>query len=103
MVTQAAQQGDPVSRGIFVDIGHRLGIGIAGLVNVLDPDLVVVGGGVSQAGELLLGPARDAFGRSVEAPDRRPEVPIVPAALGADSAAIGAAALVFERDGRAGV
>lgn len=99
MVTQAARDGDPVSAAIFVGVGYRLGVGIAGLVNVLDPELVVIGGGVSEAGDLLLEPARDAFRRSVEAPDRRPEVPIVQAALGADSAAIGAAALVFERTG----
>jgi len=99
MVTQAARAGDAVSVSVLLDVGYRLGVGIAGLVNVLDPDLVVIGGGVSEAGELLLEPARDAFRRSVEAPDRRPEVPIVQAALGADSAAIGAAALVFERTG----
>ncbi|HET9309733.1 MAG TPA: ROK family protein [Actinomycetota bacterium] len=99
MVTQAARGGDAVSVGILLDVGYRLGVGIAGLVNVLDPDLVVIGGGVSDAGDLLLEPVRDAFRRSVEAPDRRPKVPIVRAALGADSAAIGAAALVFERTG----
>ena len=96
-VTEAARGGDTVSRGIFADVGFRLGTGIAGLVNVLDPELVIVGGGASQAGELLLEPARDAFRRSVEGSDRRPEVPIVRATLGADSAAIGAAALVFDR------
>ena len=46
MVTEAARQGDTVSRGILVEVGHRLGQGIAGLVNVLDPELVIVGGGV---------------------------------------------------------
>jgi glucokinase len=97
MVTEAAQDGDIVSRGIFVEVGHKLGVGIAGLVNVLDPDLVVVGGGVSEAGDLLLEPARDAFRRSVEGRHHRPEVPIVQAALGSDSGAIGAAALVFEQ------
>lgn len=97
MVTEAARDGDTVSRGIFVEVGHRLGVGIAGLVNVLDPDVVIVGGGASEAGDLLLAPARDAFRRSVEAPDHRPEVPIVPAALGNDAGAIGAAALVFAR------
>jgi glucokinase len=99
LVTRAARGGDPVSVRIFAEVGSRLGVGIAGLVNVLDPDLVVVGGGVSEAGELLLEPTRSAFRRSVEAPDRRPQVPIVQAALGADSAAIGAASLVFERTG----
>ena len=99
MVTEAARHGDTVSRGILVEVGHRLGVGIAGLVNVLDPDLVVVGGGVSEADDLLLAPARDSFRRSVEGLHHRPEVPIVPAALGGDSGAIGAAALVFEQLG----
>ncbi len=103
MVTQSAREGDTVSRGIFVEVGHRLGVGIAGLVNVLDPDLVVIGGGASEAGELLIAPARDAFRRSVEAPAYRPEVPIVRAALGNDAGGIGAAALVSARiDGDAG-
>jgi glucokinase len=101
MVAMAAQRGDAVSRGIFVEVGHRLGVGIAGLVNVFDPDLVVVGGGASEAGELLLAPARNAFERSVEAPGHRPEVPIVQAALGNDAGAIGAAALAFESIDRA--
>ncbi len=99
MVTEAARQGDIVSRGIFVEVGHRLGVGIAGLVNVLDPELVVVGGGVSEADDMLLAPARDSFRRSVEGLHHRPEVPIVQAALGGDSGAIGAAALVFEQLG----
>jgi glucokinase len=103
MVTEAAHRGDAVSRDIFVEVGHRLGVGIAGLVNTLDPDVVVVGGGASEAGDLLLEPVRDAYRGSVEAPDRRPDVPILQAALGADSGAIGAASLAIEQiDGIAG-
>ena len=93
LVTAAAKQGDPVALEVLYAVGRRLGEGIAGLVNVLDPDVVVVGGGVIEAGELLLGPARTAFARSVEAPDHRPEVPIVPAAMGNDAGAVGAADL----------
>jgi glucokinase len=74
------------------EVGARLGQGIAGLVNVLDPALVVVGGGPpSAAGDLLLEPARRACRDAIEAADARPDVPIVPAALGADSAGVGAA------------
>ncbi|HEX7247024.1 MAG TPA: ROK family protein, partial [Actinomycetota bacterium] len=91
IVTRAALDGDTVSQGILVEVGFRLGVGIAGLVNVLDPDVVVIGGGASEAGDLLLVPARDGYRRSVEGADRRPEVPIVQAALGSDSGAIGAA------------
>lgn len=95
-VAEAAMQGDPIATGIFAEVGRRLGEGIAGLVNILDPEAVVVGGGVAEAGELLLEPARSAFLASVEAPDHRPEVPLLPAALGNDAGAIGAAALALE-------
>jgi glucokinase len=96
VVSEAARDGDVVARGILAEVGHRLGEGIAGLVNVLDPALVVVGGGAAQIGDLLLDPARTAFRMTVEARDRRPEVPIVEAALGPDGAAIGAALLALD-------
>lgn len=96
LVTQAAREGDPVARGIFAVVGTRLGEGIAGLVNVLDPDIVVVGGGAIAAGEMLLATARSAFGEAVEGPEYRPEVPIVAAQLGNDAGAVGAAALALE-------
>ena len=69
----------PPRAGILVEVGHRLGQGIAGLVNVLDPELVIVGGGVSDAGDLVLAPARDAYSRFVEGAAYRPAVPIVAA------------------------
>src|SRR6266536_976105 len=98
-VTVAAQKGDPVAIRILAEVGRRLGEGIAGLVNVLDPDLVVVGGGAIEAGEFLLQPARRAFIDSVEAPDHRPNVPIVPAALANDAGAVGAADLACQEVG----
>ena len=73
-----------------------MGEGIGALVNVLDPEVVVVGGGVADAGELLLTPAREAFRRTVEAVDHRPEVPLVHAQLGNDAGAVGAATLALE-------
>lgn len=96
LVTEAAMQGDEVARGILAEAGRRLGEGIAGLVNVLDPQIVVVGGGVSVAGDLLLDPARASFLEAVEGPAYRPAVPIVPAELGNDAGAVGAAALALE-------
>ena len=98
-VTRAAERGDAVAVRILAEVGGRLGEGIAGLVNVLDPQMVVVGGGVIEAGELLLGPARRAFLESVEAPDHRPEVPIVAAALANDAGAVGAADLAWQEVG----
>jgi glucokinase len=102
MVTEAARAGDTASCGILVEAGNRLGQGIAGLVNVLDPELVIVGGGVSGAGELVLAPARDAYERTVEGFGYRPQVPIVAALLGSDAGAIGAGLLALERADAAG-
>jgi glucokinase len=96
IVVEAARDGDTVALGIVVEAGRRLGVGIAGLVNVLDPTLVVVGGGVAGAGDLLLEPARRAYTDTVEGAAYRPDVPIVEAALGTDSAAIGAALLALD-------
>lgn len=92
----AARAGDGAARAVFDEVGRRLGEGIAGLVNVLDPELVVVGGGVAREGDLLLEPTRRAFLETVEAGDGRPEVPIVTALLGNDAGAMGAAALALE-------
>lgn len=56
----AAIDGDPVAIGCVATLGRRLGIGVANLINTFDPEVVAVGGGVSSAGDLLLGPARTA-------------------------------------------
>lgn len=94
-VTKAALEGDHVAGRIMAEVGRRLGEGIAGLVNVLDPEVVVVGGGAIKAGDLLLEPARETFEVSVEGEDHRPNVPIVAAALGNDAGAVGAADLAW--------
>lgn len=93
-VVALARDGDGVSIGILAEAGRRLGEGIGGYVNILDPELVIVGGGAAAgAGELLLGPARAACRATVVAPDHRPEVPILAASLGNDAGAIGAASV----------
>ena len=91
LVAAAARDGDPVAAAIVRSIGRRLGEGIAGLVNILDPSLVVVGGGVAEIGDPVFDPLLEAYHDSVEGRRDRPEVPIVPAALGNDASAIGAA------------
>lgn len=94
-VTKAALQGDGMAGQILAEVGRRLGEGIAGLVNILDPDVVVVGGGAIKAGDYLLQPARVAYEASVEGLDHRPTVPIVAAAMGNDAGAVGAADLAW--------
>ena len=96
LVTEAARQGDVIAVAILAAVARRLGEGIAGLVNILDPDVVVIGGGASEAGDLLLGPLREAYLAAVEGADVRPEVSIVRAQLGNDAGAIGAALLALE-------
>ena len=65
MVTSAAEQGDLVAHRAFALVGDWLGVGVANLVAALDPEVVVIGGGVSAAGDRLLDPARDALRRTL--------------------------------------
>src|SRR4029077_15964799 len=95
MVTDAANAGDIVAVSILTGVGRWLGTGIAGLVNVLDPEIVVLAGGVADAGDLLLQPAREGYRAAVEAVDHRPDVPLVLAELGGDTGVVGAASLVL--------
>jgi glucokinase len=95
LVTELAHDGDPAARDVVALIGARLGIGIASLVNIFNPEVVVVGGGVSAAGELLLEPARDVVLARALAPSRD-VVRVLPARFGAESGMLGAAALAWE-------
>ncbi|HWH31330.1 MAG TPA: ROK family protein [Egibacteraceae bacterium] len=95
-VTLAAQAGDELATAVLAECGFWLGVGIASLVNALDPDLVVVGGGAMQAGEMLLGPAREAAAARVIGGAHRQPTPVVAAALGDDAGLVGAALLALE-------
>ncbi len=99
-VTTVAQAGDPAAAELLADLGRWLGEGAASMAAVLDPELIVIGGGVIAAGELLLGPARAAYGRQLSGRGHRPVAQIVPAALGNDAGMIGVAALAAEGVGR---
>jgi glucokinase len=96
IVVQAAHEGDPPAMAVLAEVGKRLGEGMAGMANILDPQIVVVGGGAISAGDLLLEPARAAFTRAIMAPEYRPQVPIVPAQMGNAAGAIGAALLALD-------
>jgi glucokinase len=95
LVTELAHDGDTAARDVLALVGERLGIGIVNLVNVFNPEVVVVGGGVIAAGDLLLAPARDTVARRALAP-ARDVVRIVPARFGAESGMLGAAAMALE-------
>jgi glucokinase len=91
LVTDAAREGDPLAVELLSEIGTWLGVGLAGMTAAFDPSAIIVGGGVSAAGELLLGPTRQAFSRTLTGRGYRPEPPITAAALGPDAGFIGAA------------
>jgi glucokinase len=92
-VTRAALEGDAVALRCFEIIGHWLGTGLADLAAILDPGCFVIGGGVSEAGDLLIGPARAAFRAGLTGGSYRPLAEIRTAQLGADAGLIGAADL----------
>jgi len=97
MVTECAQHGDPFSLEQLATLGRWLGEGIASLVAVLDPAVVVVGGGVSAAGDLLLDPVRTSFAAELTGRGHRPLAEIRPARLGTRAGVIGAADLARHR------
>jgi glucokinase len=99
LVTELAHDGDGAALEALTLIGERLGVAIANCVNIFNPEVVVVGGGVIGAGELLLAPAR-AVVAARALPPSRDEVRIVAARFGVEAGMIGAAALAF--DGLAG-
>ncbi|RYG78929.1 ROK family glucokinase [Yimella sp. RIT 621] len=93
-VTEAAQAGDRAAVELLADIGRWIGEGAASLTSVLDPARFVIGGGVADAGDLLLGPIREAFGRQLTGRGHRPTATFEIAQLGNDAGMVGAAALV---------
>jgi glucokinase len=93
MVTDAARAGDPLSIALLADLGTWLGAGIATLAAVLDPNVVVIGGGVADAGTLLLDPVVKAVEDNLPAADNRPHLEVRLATLGNEAGLIGAADL----------
>ncbi len=91
MITQAARDGDPLSIELLADVGEWFGVGLAGMTAAFDPSCIIIGGGLSDAGDLLLEPARRAFARSLTGRGHRQEPAILLAELGPQAGMIGAA------------
>jgi glucokinase len=92
-ITEAARDGDPVAIAAFNTMATYLGAGIASLCAVIDPSCVVLGGGVIDAGELFLGPTRDAALRLIPFSGKHPYPEIVAAVLGNHAGLVGVADL----------
>ena len=78
---------------LVAEYAANVALGLVGLVNILDPELVVVSGGLVELDDVLLGPLRDAFDGRIEGAPYRPAVPIVAAELGDQAGVVGAAVL----------
>ncbi|BBH18300.1 glucokinase [Nocardioides baekrokdamisoli] len=94
MIAEAGRAGDRLAQRAFTVVGEWLGVGIANLVAAFDPEVVVVGGGVSAAGDLLLDPARAALRDSLVAASEREIPDVVPARFGPEAGVVGAAAMI---------
>ena len=92
-IVAAARTGDPVALAAFDEVGRWLGVGIAHIVALLDPAIVLIGGGLVAAEELILAPARAGYSRHTGIPKLHPSPPLQLARLGANAGVIGAAAL----------
>jgi glucokinase len=99
LITELAHDGDEAAVAALALIGRNLGVGIASFLNLFNPDVVVVGGGVIAAGELLLEPARaEVAARAL--PPVRDHVRIVPARFGVEAGMVGAGALALDHGRR---
>ncbi len=93
IVSEAAKQGDPVAKRIFTIVGEYIGIGLASVVNLLNPEKIIIGGGVAAAGDLLLNPIKESLIKRAM-PIAGSAVEIVPAQLGNSAGVIGASLLI---------
>jgi len=94
LIAEAAGEGDALSLKVMEETGEYLGIALAGVINILDPDIIVIGGGVAEAGQIIFDPIK----RTVR--DRcyvylRREIPIVASKLGSDAGVLGGAVLAL--------
>ena len=92
-VVAAARKGDAAAAELLTELARWIALGLANLANILDPAVIVIGGGLVEAADLLLPAVRGHFLTLVMSVERRAELPILPAELGDRAGAIGAAML----------
>ncbi len=98
LVAQTARRGDALSKEMWLETGAHLGNALAGLANLLNPEKIILGGGIAQNGDLLFKPVIASLNKKAF-PIAASSVRVVPAALGVDAGLIGAAALMFRDSG----
>jgi glucokinase len=90
-----AHDGDALACEVLGEVGERLGFGLVGLVNIFNPEVIVIGGGAARGGELLLGPARGVIAAHA-LPPAREGVRLVSAHYGDEAGMMGAALMALE-------
>jgi glucokinase len=95
IATELAHDGDPAAGEALDVVGRYLGAGIVSVVNALNPEVVVIGGGAVAAGDLLIDPAREVVAERA-LPPARDVVEILPAHFGAESGMLGAALMALD-------
>jgi len=93
-ISQAANAGDAVARDILMEAGELLGIGLAGVMNIMDLRVSIIGGGISAAGDFVMNAVQESVIRHVLKPLRK-EIRVLPARLGNNAGLLGAAGLVM--------
>ena len=96
MVADAARKGDELASNVFNRAMDYIGIGISSLINIFNPELVTIGGGVSLAGDVFFNNIRNSVDRNIMQPTSR-EVEILPVTFGENAALMGAFALILQR------
>jgi glucokinase len=96
-ITEAARKGDPVALAAFAEIGGWLGQSMADIASILDPEVFVIAGGVSDADEIITRPANERYRAALAGTGNRPFADVVIATLGPDAGLIGAADLARRR------
>ena len=94
LVQTAARQGDRFAKQMWAESGTQLGTMLAGIINILNPDCIAIGGGLAQSGALIFSPIRSAI-RKKAFPIAGRSVRVIPAVLGNDAGLVGAACLAF--------
>jgi glucokinase len=97
LVTQAARDSDGAALAAFDQVGYWLGIALADMVQILDPEVFVIGGGVVEAGDLLLKPTRHSYAEALRHRGKLPVADIRPAKMGNLAGVVGAADLARRR------
>jgi glucokinase len=98
-VVAAADGGDETARALVTEVGRSFGQGLAGLVAIFDPELIVIGGGLGSVGESIVGPARRVLSDSLHGGRLRVPPAVQVATLGSSAGAVGAALLAVEEAG----